>query len=142
MTEYRLAATEYRQIVSDDRRCPECGQDKPGDVIERRYRHGDVIDVSGSEEARLLAAGALAPLAETSAATVDDESTSETDVDKTDGSAGTSAASVATGDGEIPRPRKAGPVAEWVAYAISKGIDQETAQSMTKSELIAAVGEG
>lgn len=126
MTQYRLVAVEYRQVADPGQViCSECGREKPNaDVVTRRYRQGDVIDVTGAEETRLLAAGALAPL------------------DATEHQAGGD--SEAGGHpvapephGATPRPPKAGSHAAWVDYAVSRGVDRELAESMTKAELIA-----
>ncbi|AXH47231.1 hypothetical protein SEA_DELRIO_11 [Gordonia phage DelRio] len=151
MTQYRLAALEYRQVVTETV-CPTCGHEKPGVVLEtKRYRQGDVIDVVGDEEVRLLAAGALAPVLEVVDADEPadgdngDASGSDTGAGAQGGDQSQTGTGAQTGDqSQTPtRPRKAGPVAEWIEYALATGAvkERDAAEKMTKAELQAAVGE-
>ncbi|URP21163.1 hypothetical protein SEA_FRANCOIS_11 [Gordonia phage Francois] len=155
MTQYRLAALEYRQVVTETV-CPTCGHEKPGVVLEtKRYRQGDVIDVVGDEEVRLLAAGALAPVLEVVDVDADagDEPAGDGDkspaepgvVEPPAGDQSQTGTGAQTGDqSQAPtRPRKAGLQAEWVEYALATGAvkERDAAEKMTKAELQAAVGE-
>ncbi|WP_367582182.1 hypothetical protein [Tsukamurella tyrosinosolvens] len=113
---YILTAVEFRQVTS---------RNEKGDVTGiRRYRQGDVIELTGSEEQRLLRAGALAPL-----------DASHSDHVHTD----PGEASPNTGDG-AEKPRKAAPVDDWRDFAVAQGFDRGQVDEMTKAELIAAVG--
>lgn len=119
MTQYRLVAVAFREVTS---------RDAAGNVTgERRYRQGDVIDLTGSEEQRLLLAGALAPLGEPQ------EPETETD-EGTDPETG----EPSTGDTE--KPKKASAVDDWREYAVGQGFDRDQVDEMTKAELVAAVG--
>lgn len=40
------------------------------------------------------------------------------------------------GDEQATRPAQSAPKADWVAYAITRGISREEAEAMTKAELI------
>lgn len=116
MTEYRLAALLFVEVTDRDER---------GEPLNwRRYRQGDTIEVTGAEETRLLAAGALAPLGDT-----EHQADGEHEV----------GGNPVTPEphGATPRPPKAGSHAAWVDYAVSRGVDRELAESMTKAELIA-----
>ncbi|WP_019204578.1 hypothetical protein [Tsukamurella sp. 1534] len=106
-----------------------------------RYAPGDVIDVDGDAEVdRLVRAGAISldvpqradeeledgPEAPQEGAEGDDAEDSEEEPE----------------DGDEPaRPRKAGPRDAWIEYAVATGMDRERAETLTKPELIAEVGE-
>ena len=114
MTEYRLAALLFVEVTDRDER---------GEPLNwRRYRQDDTIEVTGSEEQRLLEAGALAPLGDT-AHPAEHEAGGHPVAPEPHGA--------------TPRPPKAGSHAAWVDYAVSRGVDRELAESMTKAELIA-----
>ncbi len=137
MTEYRLASVEY--VRKEDRTplCEECGAPRGDKVIAReRFRKGDIIDVTGAEEARLLAAGALAPIAEPEPEPAD---VAEKSGDGDDADEGTDDEESA---GDAKRPRKAAPVDDWREYARLQGMNADAVENMTKAELIAAIGGG
>lgn len=74
MTQYRLAALEWWQEVDHTETCEACGATRGERQVELvRHRQGDVVDIDGADEARLLAAGALAPLEDEPAEASDDD---------------------------------------------------------------------
>lgn len=93
MTQYRLAASKFVQVLERD------AQGRPTKIL--RLSRGDVIDVAGSEENRLLAAGALASL------NPDDVPADDTDQD------------AATTASESGRPRNTSAKKAWVDYAVT-----------------------
>lgn len=167
MTQYRLAALEWWQEVDHTEACEACGATRGERRVELvRHRQGDVVDVDGAEEARLLAADALAPLegepAEDSDADADADSddanaagsdgdggadTPPADTDAgdqpaeapdTDGPVGTVESGLISA--EVEKPKKAAPVDDWRAYAVAQGLDAEAVAKMSKVDLIAKVG--
>lgn len=169
MTQYRLAALEWWQEVDHTEVCEACGAARGERRVELvRHRQGDVVDVDGAEEARLLVAGALEPLEDEPAEDSDDDSGQDDEgSDKEhpgadgDGSLDTSPADADAGDqpaeapdsdgpvgaiesglisAEVEKPKKAAPVDDWRAYAVAQGLDAEAAAKMSKVDLIAKVG--
>ncbi|MGD3153855.1 hypothetical protein [Tsukamurella tyrosinosolvens] len=157
MTQYRLAALEWWQEVDHTTVCDACGARGERQVETIRHRQGDVVDVDGAEEARLLAAGALAPLEDEPAEDSDDDASGSDG----DGGADTPPADTDTGDqpaeapdtdgpvgtvesglisAEVEKPKKAAPVDDWRAYAVAQGLDAEAVAKMSKVDLIAKVG--
>ncbi|RDB46188.1 hypothetical protein [Tsukamurella tyrosinosolvens] len=164
MTQYRLAALEWWQEVDHTTVCDACGARGERQVETIRHRQGDVVDVDGADEARLLAAGALAPL-EDEPAEDSDDGADQGDADASgsdgDGGADTPPADTDTGDqpaeapapdgpvgtiesglisAEVEKPKKAAPVDDWRAYAVAQGLDAEAVAKMSKVDLIAKVG--
>ncbi|WFN94166.1 MULTISPECIES: hypothetical protein [Gordonia] len=134
MTQYRLAALEWWEVL-DDPTCPECGQERPDRTVRRvRHRRGDIVEVTGSEEARLLAAGALTSL--------DDDTSAE----EPSGSPQTPPADPTVVQPEAPaasapdKPKHTATRAAWAEYALSRGLDPADVEDMTRAELIEAVG--
>ena len=41
----------------------------------------------------------------------------------------------------VPRPKQAADKDDWIAYAVSRGMDEAEARSMTKPQLLAALAE-
>lgn len=140
MTLYRLAAVEFVRDIDHTEMCAECGRPADGPrVIERkRFRHGDLIEVDGAEELRLLAAGALVPVDQNEgggAAAEDAEAVAPPAI----GSADTPVEAEADeSDGD--KPKRTANVAAWRDYAITQGIDGAEAAELTKAELIELVG--
>lgn len=112
VTSYRLTAIEFREVTERNER---------GDVTGiRRYRQGDVIELTGSEEQRLLRAGALAPLGGNSDHIPADPEASTAD--------------------DAGKPKKAASVDAWRQYAITQGYGEGEVAESTKAELIELVG--
>ncbi|UAJ16184.1 hypothetical protein SEA_MALIBO_7 [Gordonia phage Malibo] len=133
MTAYQLVAIEFTEVLARN----EKGQ--PTKI--HRYRQGDTIELTGSEEQRLVKAGAVVPVVEVEPVDAGDPPVDDPDAGDPDGSDGGDD-SDSDPDGDEPkRPRKAGPVDDWRAYAVSKGVDADKAEGMTKAELIELVGE-
>ena len=165
MTQYRLAALEWWQEVDHTEACEACGATRGERRVELvRHRQGDVVDVDGADEARLLAAGALAPHEDEPTEDADDEA-GQGDADASgsdrDGGADTPPADTAAGaqpaeapdpegpvgtvesgliSAEVEKPKKAAPVDDWRAYAVAQGLDAEAVAKMSKVDLIAKVG--
>ncbi|CAM3810012.1 hypothetical protein ACXYTP_07445 [Tsukamurella ocularis] len=164
MTQYRLAAIEWWQEVDHTTVCDACGARGERQVETIRHRQGDVVDVDGADEARLFAAGALAPLEDEPAEDSDDDA-GQADADASgsdgDGDADTPPADTDAGDqpaedpdtdgpvgtvesglisAEVEKPKKAAPVDDWRAYAVAQGLDAEAVAKMSKVDLIAKVG--
>lgn len=166
MTQYRLAALEWWQEVDHTTVCDACGARGERQVETIRHRQGDVVDVDGADEARLLAAGALAPLEDEPADDSDDDAgQGDADASGSDGDddgvetppadavdSGDQPAEVPDSDGpvgtvesglisaELKKPKQAANVAVWVEYAVARGVDRAKAEDMTKRELIDEVG--
>ncbi|AFR48002.1 hypothetical protein [Gordonia sp. KTR9] len=133
MTAYQLVAIEFTEVLARN----EKGQ--PTKI--HRYRQGDTIELTGSEEQRLVKAGAVVPVVEVEPVDAGDPPADDPDGDDPDGSGdGDGSDPDPDGDDELKRPRKAGPVDDWRAYAVSKGVDADKAEGMTKAELIELVG--
>ena len=137
MTAYQLVAIEFTEVLARN----EKGQ--PTKI--RRYRQGDTIELTGSEEQRLVKAGAVVPVVEVEPVDAGDPPADDPDDqgadDDPDGDSDPDSGD--PDDGEVKRPRKAGPVDEWRAYAVAKGIvKSDDAAELTKAELIELVGEG
>lgn len=134
MTAYQLVAIEFTEVLARN----EKGQ--PTKI--RRYRQGDTIELTGSEELRLVKAGAVVPVVEVEPVDAGDPPSEDPDAGDPDGSGDGDDDPDGDDpeDGELKRPRKAGPVDEWRAYAVSKGVDADKAADMTKADLIELVG--
>ena len=164
MTQYRLAALEWWQEVDHTGVCDACGARGERQVELVRHRQGDVVDVDGADEARLLAAGALAPLEDEPVEDSDDgagqgdadasgpDGAGGADTPPADTDAGDQPAEAPDTDGpvgtvesglisaEVEKPKKAAPVDDWRAYAVAQGLDAEAVAKMSKVDLIAKVG--
>lgn len=144
MTQYRLAALEWWQEVDHTTVCDACGARGERQVETIRHRQGDVVDVDGADEARLLAAGALTPLEEPADDSDDDADQAgdageqPAEVPGTDGPVGTVESGLISA--EVEKPKKAAPVDDWRAYAVAQGLGTELVATMSKVDLIAKVG--
>lgn len=146
MTQYRLNADEWWQEVDRTPTCSECGALRGDrDVKRTRHRRGAIVDVTGSDEARLLAAGALAPLdaeapdenVETESPVQDAASAATSAVEAARSSESASAERAASGPAP-KRPPQVAPKADWVEYVVTAGLvaSTEEADEMSKVELI------
>ncbi|MFC7450546.1 hypothetical protein [Rhodococcus daqingensis] len=144
--EYLLVALRWDQITS-----------KPGQPTDfRRFRRGDVVELTAAEAQRLLKAGAVRHIAqpELDEIVVDPgdegaDSQGGGGVDEGDDrQGGNPAVGVEATGGDTPPPAAASQVARpanvapkqvWVDYAVANGIDRAAAEDMTKAEIDAEV---
>lgn len=134
MTEYILTATRFDQVLE---------RDEKGRVTKlvRRRRGDTVTGLDEGEVARLLRAGAIVDAEQVRPAPVppvdDDQVDTAGAGDGEPGGAGEPAPVPVT----VPRPRQAADKDDWIAYAVSRGMDEAEARSMTKPQLLAALAE-
>lgn len=141
MTDYVLKAGMFRQIVE---RRPD------GSALRVvKHRKGAVIsDLTEVDVERLLAAGAIAPVPEfdegddqgdddTGTGSPDDESPAGDTGDQGDDGTPDSAGEATS----VAKPSRTGLVADWRAYAISRGLTEAEAADLTRAELIAQFGD-
>lgn len=150
MSLYVLTADEWWQEVDRTPTCSECGTVRGDRVVERtRHRKGDQVEVSGPDEARLLAAGAILPIDDDEPKPEpepDDEADADADRDPDDyvPSAVSALADAearlveARAAGAPKRPAQVAPKAEWVDYVVAAGLvnTADEAEEMNKAELI------
>lgn len=117
--------------------CSTCGQATGTPTVEiQRYRRGDPIDVTGSEEERLLRAGAIAPwVDEPPAEAVEDLAV---DAEPQDDSVSEPVGDVAEAEA-VPRPKATATKKLWVEYAVARGWDRDAAEDLDRQELIEAL---
>lgn len=135
MTEYILTATRFDQILA---------RDEKGRVTKLvRHRRGDsVAGLDEVEVARLLRAGAIIDAEQVrpaAAPPVDDDDQVDTVAAGAGEPGGTS--QPAPVPAAVPRPKQAADKDDWIAYAVSRGMDEAEARSMTKPQLLAALAE-
>lgn len=95
----------------------------------RRFERGDrLTGLSDRDVRRLLAAGAIAP-ADAAAGDPPGEPTPEP-----------TPAPQPSREHAPTRPKQAAPKSVWVKYAVAKGFDRNEAESMSKPDLIQALG--
>lgn len=98
---YVLLASVFYQRQEDGRR--------------KRFTKGDEVELSDDKAARLLKAGAVAPVEKAKPKVEEPADTDE-------------------------RPKQVAPKADWVDWAVSQGADRAEAEEMTKADLIAEFG--
>ncbi|WP_027500411.1 hypothetical protein [Rhodococcus sp. UNC363MFTsu5.1] len=149
--EYLLVALQWDQITS-----------KPGQPTDfRRFRRGDVVELTAAEAQRLLKAGAVRHIVQPEVGPdeivvdpgddgADDDQRGSTP-DEGDGSqggipaggvegtAGDDNAPPASAAAQMTRPANVAPKPVWVDYAVANGIDRAAAEDMTKAEIDAEV---
>ncbi|MFD3748334.1 hypothetical protein [Nocardia sp. NPDC058633] len=142
--EYILIADRFDQIVE---RRPDRS---PLRVI--KHRRGDIVTgLTDAETERLLLANAIAPYVEP---VLDGDHGDEDDADDEDGTDSPDSTGDTDGDqgddstpddaGEatsVEKPSRTGLVADWRAYAVTKGLTEAEAADMTRAELIARFGD-
>ncbi|ETT26249.1 hypothetical protein RAJCM14343_5814 [Rhodococcus aetherivorans] len=134
MTEYILTATRFDQVLE---------RDEKGRVTKlvRRRRGDTVTGLDEVEVARLLRAGAIVDAEQVRPAPVppvdDDQVDTAGAGDGEPGGAGEPAPVPVA----VPRPKQAADKDDWIAYAVSRGMDEAEARSMTKPQLLAALAE-
>lgn len=136
MTQYRLAAQVWWQEVDRTVRCGECGAVRGDELVERvKHHRGDIVDVTGSEEARLLAAGALEPLDKPKAPQSVSAANSAAEGAARAAEESRTNAEEAVG---VKRPPQVAPKADWENYVVAAGLaTREEVADMSKADLIA-----
>lgn len=99
----------------------------------RRFERGDrLTGLSDRDVRRLLAAGAIAP-ADTPASDPPGDATPAPTPEPTP-------APKPSREHAPTRPKQAAPKSVWVKFAVAKGFDRDEAESMSKPDLIQALG--
>ena len=102
------------------------------DGRRRRFERGDrLTGLSDRDVRRLLAAGAIAP--------VKDDAPAQAPAALPESQA-PAPVKAETGPDQPRRPKQTAPKPVWVDYAVAKGFDRAEAESMTKPDLIQALG--
>ena len=152
MTQYRLTAQVWWQEIDRTVRCGECGAVRGDELVERvKHHRGDIVDVTGSEEARLLAAGALGSLDKPKAPQPGSAAEAAASAVTAANSAAEGAAQAASAAGAaeesrtnaeeavgVKRPPQVAPKADWENYVVAAGLaTREEVADMSKADLIA-----
>ena len=153
MAKYKLLAKQWDQTVSK--------RNEPYDFV--RHRRGDVVELSGVEEKRLLRIGAVEPVKRAAAKSTKTEQKPPPEKPKTDegNGGGDNGDGGGGGDdqggqdpdddtggqtpdgsaqGAVDKPAKTAPVAAWREYAVAQGHAPDEAADATRADLIAQYG--
>ena len=135
MAKFTLRAHYHREVGGVDV-CETCK--RPLDGVRRpveRFVPGDEVTITDKAEIqRLIKAGAIDdPDAPTTGAAIMAAADAEREALQTD--------AVSHPPAELKRPPKAGTQPAWVDYAVSRGLPRAEAETMSKEDLIAAVGD-
>lgn len=99
------------------------------DGLRRRAFFGDIVRLTDAEVDRAQAAGVFAAAAHEDPAPAGDDGAAS-------GDGGTEAPQDPGAQADGERPKKAASKATWVAYAVSRGMDEAEAKAMNRDDLV------
>lgn len=102
------------------------------DGLRRRAFFGDIVRLTDAEVDRAQAAGVFA----TAAAAAHEDRAPAGDGGAASGEGGTEALQDPGAQAGGERPKKAASKATWVAYAVSRGMDEAEAKAMNRDDLV------